>query len=629
MNKLFKYIGCALFSGLALAACSPDEFSGADQNGLPTMDGRQITVETDQETNTAVFSLSGDFKGCYPVWYLDGKPYSLLPTASFSSMEQGTHDIEVRLMNRNGQSQAGLTGSFTFNETKIDYTPYFNKLCGKTWRIDYAEKGHLGCGEPGSDGSNWWAAGPNEKADFGVYDDRVSFSHSDTDAATGGSYSYDPGEGGTAYVNKDCSILGNTPGGSEDVMIAVSAQNSSFTLIPGTFNDEDCLYMQFAPNTLLPYIGNDKAYNEGLYRIEALTNTRLVLVQEEGTISWRLVFTSREDTGMPDDGGDEAKMDWNYNAASNLWKSVDEGDNFTTELWFANNDWAQIADPVWKHEGNVFDITIPDGIGTQQWQGQFKIHTAMALDKTKKYNLYCVVESDNDIPQMTFKLTDKADDNNFLVAERKDITADKAFVYKAEGISLPKGSSTETSLIFDFGGAPAGTNVKISQIYLEEAISYDDEANLWKSVDAGDNFTTELWFANNDWSQIADPVWKHEGNAFELDIPEGIGTQQWQGQFKIHTGLSASMTDSYTFVCTVVADNDIPQMTFKLTDKADDNNFFFADRKDITADKAFTYKMTGAKLPVGNADALSLIFDFGGAPAGTHVKISDVILIKE
>ena len=70
-------------------------------------------------------------------------------------------------------------------------------------------------------------------------------------------------------------------------------------------------------------------------------------------------------------------------------------------------------------------------------------------------------------------------------------------------------------------------------------------------------------------------------------------------------------------------------MTFKLTDKANDNNFFFADRKDITADKAFTYKMTGAKLPVGNADALSLIFDFGGAPAGTHVKISDVILIKE
>ena len=73
MNKFLKYIGCILFSGLALAACSPEEFAGADPKGLPTMDGRQISVETDQETNTAVFTLSGDFKGCYPVWYLDGK----------------------------------------------------------------------------------------------------------------------------------------------------------------------------------------------------------------------------------------------------------------------------------------------------------------------------------------------------------------------------------------------------------------------------------------------------------------------------------------------------------------------------------------------------------------------------
>lgn len=26
MNKLFKYIGCALVSALAVAACSPEEF---------------------------------------------------------------------------------------------------------------------------------------------------------------------------------------------------------------------------------------------------------------------------------------------------------------------------------------------------------------------------------------------------------------------------------------------------------------------------------------------------------------------------------------------------------------------------------------------------------------------------
>ena len=111
---------CPLVAGLAFTACSPDEFSGADKNGLPVIGDRTIEVETDQETNTAVFSLSGDFKGCYPVWYLDGKMYSILPKTSYSSMEEGTHELEVKLMNRNGQSQGSLTGSFHFNETKID-----------------------------------------------------------------------------------------------------------------------------------------------------------------------------------------------------------------------------------------------------------------------------------------------------------------------------------------------------------------------------------------------------------------------------------------------------------------------------------------------------------------------------
>ena len=68
MNKLLKYIGCALISGLVFAACSPEKFEGADPNGLPTVDGKQLSVTTDQETNTAVFTVSGDFKGCYPVW---------------------------------------------------------------------------------------------------------------------------------------------------------------------------------------------------------------------------------------------------------------------------------------------------------------------------------------------------------------------------------------------------------------------------------------------------------------------------------------------------------------------------------------------------------------------------------
>ena len=633
MNKIFKYIGSALACVLAITACSPEEFTGADQNGLPTVDGRQVSVTTDQETNTAVFTVSGDFKGCYPVWYLDGKIYSFLATGSYSSMEQGTHELEVKVINRNGISQASAKGSFTFNETKVDFTPYFSKLCNKEWRIDYTEVGHMGCGPSGTDGSEWWKAAVNDKADWGVYDDRISFAHSDSDPATNGTYSYNPGEGGTVYVNTGSSVFAefNTNDGN-DFMATVAPQSSSYTLVPGTFNDEACLYIQFAPQTLLPYIPNDATYNNPYYRIEALTNTRMVLVCDEGSIAWRLVFTSREDTGLPEPGDEAgATMDWNYDAASNLWKGVDTGDNFDkVSPWFANNDWAQIADPEWKHEGDTWQITMPEGIGSSQWQGQFPIHTTLSASMNKRYNFYCVVESDNDMPGLTIKLTETGDDNNFFVADRHEVTADKAFVYKAENVSLPLKDAATLSLFFDFGGTPAGTVVKVSKIYFEEALSYDDERNMWKSVDSGESFIEVApWFANDGWGQIDNPKWSHEGNVWELDIPAEIGTQQWQGQFPIKSSLSASMADSYTFSCTVEGDNDMPGVTIKLTDGADDNNFFVADRHEITADKPFTYKVTGVKLPVGDAASLSLFFDFGGTPGGTHVKISDIILIKE
>ena len=633
MNKIFKYIGSALACVLAITACSPEEFTGADQNGLPTVDGRQVSVTTDQETNTAVFTVSGDFKGCYPVWYLDGKIYSFLATGSYSSMEQGTHELEVKVMNRNGISQASAKGSFTFNETKVDFTPYFSKLCNKEWRIDYTEVGHMGCGPSGTDGSEWWKAAVNDKADWGVYDDRISFAHSDSDPATSGTYSYNPGEGGTVYVNTGSSVFAefNTNDGN-DFMATVAPQSSSYTLVPGTFNDEACLYIQFAPQTLLPYIPNDATYNNPYYRIEALTNTRMVLVCDEGSIAWRLVFTSREDTGLPEPGDEAgATMDWNYDAASNLWKGVDTGDNFDkVSPWFANNDWAQIADPEWKHEGDTWQITMPEGIGSSQWQGQFPIHTTLSASMNKRYNFYCVVESDNDMPGLTIKLTETDDDKNFFFADSHEVTADKAFVYKAENVSLPLKDAATLSLFFDFGGTPAGTVVKVSKIYFEEALSYDDERNMWKSVDSGESFIEVApWFANDGWGQIDNPKWSHEGNVWELDIPAEIGTQQWQGQFPIKTSLSASMADSYTFSCTVEGDNDMPGVTIKLTDGADDKNFFVEDRHEITADKPFTYKVTGVKLPVGDAASLSLFFDFGGTPGGTHVKISDIILIKE
>ena len=92
------------------------------------------------------------------------------------------------------------------------------------------------------------------------------------------------------------------------------------------------------------------------------------------------------------------------------------------------------------------------------------------------------------------------------------------------------------------------------------------------------------------------------------------------------------MSDKYDFSCTLYADVDLPGVTIKLTETDDaekhDNNFFFADRHDVKGGEEFVYTVKGVQLPLNDAHALSLFFDFGGSPAGTHVEISDIIFQK-
>ena len=799
MNRLFKYTAGILMAGLVITACSPEEFKGADPDGIPTIDGRSITVNTDQETNTATFSLSGDFKGCYPIWYLDGKPYSTLTTASYSSVNRGDHTLKVYLMNRNGMSHGSLSSDFAFNTAKIDFTPYFNRLTGKEWRIDYSEQGHMGCGEPGTDGSNWWSAAPEDKKDWGVYDDRITFSHTEADGATGGSYTYNPGAGGTVYVNTGCSVFAefNTHDGA-DFKAAVSAQATTFTLEPGVFNGDDCVYLKFPAQTLLPYIPNDDIYGNPVYRIEALTANRMALVCDNGGIAWRLVFTSKPEkkvfdgfdasgefnmwkdvmydmsfwyapgwsqiadpgfvadgndytvtlpeattdqwqaqvafktsniqtsaasnydfsciinsdkelkgatvklvldgddnvfyfadridlkagedyifwksdmpgidmdkvnlffdfggcqagttinirnivikdhayddgTVLPDeneDNPDKPVMDWDYESDANLWKSVDDGTLFGLfGYWFADNNWTALStQPAATHNGDTYEIILPEGMGSSQWQGQFHIDTKLTAKASKTYNFYMVMEADADCKDVTVKLTDSGD-NNYFCEGRHDIKADEPFIFKLEKAVLKEGTDASSiRLFFDFGGSPAGTRIKISKIYFEEdvVLKYDDADNLWRDVDNSSIVSSfGYWFADNNWSALPiQPVATHSGDTYEIVLPEGMGSSQWQGQFHIDTELTASGTKQYHFQIVLESDYDCKGVTIKLTDSGD-NNFFCEGQHDLKADEPYTYTLKYATLKEGvDASAIRLFFDFGGSPAGTRIKISRII----
>ncbi|MBQ3752107.1 MAG: hypothetical protein II864_01010 [Prevotella sp.] len=339
------------------------------------------------------------------------------------------------------------------------------------------------------------------------------------------------------------------------------------------------------------------------------------------------------------DNPDAPTMDWDYESGANLWKAVDDGTLFDAfGYWFADNSWTALGtQPEATHSGDTYEITLPEGMGGSQWQGQFHIDTKLTALASKTYNFYFVMEADNDCPQVTVKLTDSGD-TNFFCEGRHDIKADEPFIFKLTGASLKEGTDASAiRLFFDFGGSPAGTHIKISKIYFEEnvSMSYDDANNLWKAVDSGDAFISVTpWFANDGWTQIGDPVWKHEAGKWSLTIPEGMGGSQWQGQFPINTTLTAAQVDAYNFSCTILADNDCPGVTIKLTETNDadgtkhDGNFFFADRHNVNADEPFVYQVTGVKLSQNDAHALSLFFDFGGTPIGTNIIISDIIFEK-
>ena len=792
-------------SSFLVTSCSPDEFSGADINGLPTVSGVDFNISVDQETNQMIATYTPQ-PGTYPVWILNGTQYSTLQEVGYNNPEAGTYMIDLMLGNRNGFSQAMVSKTFTFNETKIDYSADFRRITGKEWRIANKEVAHMGCGPAGTAGTEWWSAQPNDKKDFGVYDDRITFT---AETRKGGTYSYNAGADGKTYVNTGTTKWGSEPA---DFDAVIGNQTSTWSFEVYDWEDADGkvtkqTYIQLGQYTAFPYISSDAQYENPKFRIESLTASKMVLVYDapDRSIAWRFILTSAADerlveeqgfdansdfnlwkgvtpeatfyfapnwspdrtaemqatytdkgndysvtvpdaasdrwqaqmhlhttgvvtsaashydfscifvadadidgvtvkvtneadneaiidvdnislkagkeyvfwksdvegkdlspvkivfdfghaTGVTNinvsnivlkdhanndgtivsesgEGGGEDKptMDWNYEAGSNLWKAVDDGTLFEAfGYWFADDSWTALGtQPEATHSGDAYEITLPQGMGGSQWQGQFHIDTKLTASASKAYNFYFVMETDQDCPGVTVKLTDSGDSNYFCEG-RHDVKGDEPFVFKLEGATLKEGQDASAiRLFFDFGGSPAGTHVKISKIYFEEAvvINYDDANNLWKGVDDG-SVASEFgyWFADDSWTALAtQPVATRNGDTYEITLPEGMGGSQWQGQFHIDTKLTASAAKQYHFQLVMEADSDCPGVTIKLTD-AGDSNFFCEGRHDIKADEPYVYTLKGATLKEGNdAAAIRLFFDFGGSPAGTKVKISKIV----
>ena len=622
-NIFSKALLIAVTAGLTLSACSPEDFDGVSEAGLPLAENAKVTASVDDETNTVTFNMEGD--GIYPMWYIpvDGKEVTKNPVYSTVNplqkiwVNSGDYKVYYRVGNRNGMSQGMGETTFHVTNTLVDFSEIVGKLSGKEWRIAATEPAHLACGPSGTDGTEWWKAGANEKAEFGVYDDRLIF-------GADYSYTYNPGAGGTMYVNTGCSIFPDYHQDT-DYMVPVSEQHSSYQLSA----EGDDLYLVMPANTCFPYIPADAAYNGELrLRVESITGSTMVLVWDDGNIAWHYILTCAS----------EGFQGFDSNSDCNMWKNC----QFTNEFFYTNPDWAQIDNPTVTEKNGAYTIELPTATA-MQWQAQVKFLTDMTTNAVTKYDFSCKLVSTTDHPGVTLKLVKTGDDNSFYFAERIDLKANQEVLFyrsDMDGIDMDN-----ITLVVDGGGNADNTKLTISNIDLQEhkcdgveapaeeedktVYNYNSASNIWKSHvdDKGDAGFTTFFFYAPGWTEIDAPDFTADKGHYTVELPTATFAQ-WQAQAHLTTDIPGEADTPYDFSCKFLAKKDIKGVTVKITDTSSDENFFFANTYDLKAGEEYQVKVPASVLKVGAADALKLVFDFGGNPEGEKVEIYDIIFQK-
>lgn len=649
MKNIFKYLGVMLFAVLGLTACSPDSFSGADPNGIPSLDGITPVVSVDQNINQVTFNLPTEAKGCMPIWiFYENKgtekekvTYSTVDGLKKIFAKAGDYECEFKLMNRNGISNGSKAFSFHIDNTIIDFGKYFTLLCGgkdnstKEWRIDNSKQGHLGCGEPGTTGTNWWSAGPDDKKAFGVYDNRLTFGVTSSAGATGGSYIFDPGTSGTIYVNKDCTKYPEyVAGASEDY-------NTPMGRVETTYNFEtvgEDLYIVFPEGTPFPYIANDDIYDNPRYRVESMTGAEINLVIDNGGIAWHYILTSG--AAKPEFNG------FDVNSPDNLWKKANP---VFQSLYYAHGGgWEGLPDYEHVEGENSYKVILPTATD-MQWQAQYCLGTDLncgIIETGKTYDFSCKVISNNNLPSFTLKLTSPTDDPSLVNNQSQPMAIngyEETIIYFTE---LPAPAfDGNYKFVFDFGGNPEGTEIEIKDIVIidhtknmitppspdpvdpepESDVQWCDPNSDLNLLNGGALALASCWWADNGWQQIGDPEVSINGRKIKITSTVANGGTQWQGQVHVNTGVAIVEGKSYDFMIKMNPTQDLSGVTVKPHPEGDDNHFFSEGRHDLAAytENTITYEDFTADF---STDNLVITLDYPGCEVGTEIEVTEIII---
>lgn len=331
---------------------------------------------------------------------------------------------------------------------------------------------------------------------------------------------------------------------------------------------------------------------------------------------------------------------FNYDFEHNLWLTAKKQIN----SFFYAPGWAQLPDPSHSFDGETFSVTLPEAT-TDTWQAQIHIGTDICLQQGEHYDGSFIYTSNVDINQAVLKIHPDGDDDDghsFFPAQKIKIAAGEPVTFWFSDLEAVVDMN---NLVFtlDFGGNPAGAEISIENFVLKNH-KYDDGTVLpelptvpepnWVGVDSPDNIWSTVtpnityYYATTDsWTQLPDPTMTKDGSVYTLSLPTET-VAQWQAQVVFNTDLEIADTDQeYDFHIAFESNNDLPAVTVKLTQADNDDNFFFAETIPAAGGAKTVYWTAKVKAPQA-MPTVKLVLDFGGNPADTEVKISEIILQK-
>lgn len=629
MKKLLKYMAVLATSVMAFG-CYPDVVT-PDAAQIPDAEAFDITIDVNQETNYVTFTLNN--KGLVPMWIFGDQNVDKTANTRYAYTqngislrfrEAGEHQVEVKAYNSSGVSQGSVLKTFVLENTYRDPfnpAPYMKKLA-REWVWNSTVDGHFGCGPSTAEPTSWWSCGANEKADWSLYNDTMTFTED-------GKYLFNPGEDGKVYVNAGFSALGTSPDGN-DFLVDIPAYETTYT-VENNWNEAGVeeIWLVLPAGKNLSYIPNQHIYDNPRFLVTELSTKEVKLAADnapngDGTISWLYNFVPAGETLSADEllagKGAEGKV-WVMDSAAKGHLACGPSAEDPAGWWSANADE--------KAGSGMYDDEItfyPDGkyVYNPGADGLLYVNWGVTVIGPNTG-----AEPDNSIEYETVVSSYAFDGETITLAENTPmIYVPSDGMYATPTFKVVELTENTLKLVIMNEGCYWQLILKARDASADEpeAVAWDASiaANMWAQATP----TMDFWFSASDWSGGLTADFVDNGNGtYIVTMPEGMGSDQWQGQVHFEsTGIATSADKKYDFQVVLLSSEDHPGATIKFGKQGDDNTFYCDGRHPLVGGEEFIYQL--ADVPGKDIDNIKFSLDFAGGVAGSTVEISQIIICE-